>query len=89
MIKVVILGSWAPYVGADYCDALGVYDDIEEAWPDASDYAWDRWEPGEMDEDGFEDEGPYYTVEEYNPEQHDMLRAGGGSFQDDFDRLLE
>jgi hypothetical protein len=49
----------------------------------AADRAWETWEP-DTDEDGIEDEGPDYWIEEYNPDEHDMLRAGGGSFEDDF-----
>lgn len=31
----------------------------------------------------------YYEWEDYVPEKHDDLRAGGGSFQEDFDALME
>lgn len=82
-MKVIIKGNWAPYVGTDYCEALGIFNSLEEAQDAAADYAWDRWE--EQDEDqGFEDEGPDYYVEEYDPAEHDMHRAGGGSFEGDF-----
>ena len=42
MVKVIIRGNWAPYVGTDYCEALGVYDTLEEARADAEQYAWDQ-----------------------------------------------
>lgn len=91
MIKVVIQGNWAPYFGTDYCDALGIYPNLEAAWEDAKCYAWDRWEPDEPeeqeDDNGFEDEGPDYYVAEYDPDLHDMLKAGGGNFADDFARM--
>ena len=88
MVKVIIQGSWAHYVGTDYCDALGIYNKLEDAWEDAKTYAWDRFEedPEDYNEDTgeYEGEGPDYTIKEYNPEEHDMLRAGVGSFEDDF-----
>jgi hypothetical protein len=83
-MKVIIKGSWSNCVGTDYCDALGEFESLEAAKDEALDYAWDRWEPQDEDS-GLEDDGPDYYVEEYNPEIHDMLRAGGGSFEDDFD----
>lgn len=81
-MKVIIKGNWAPYVGTDYCEALGIFDNLEDAQEAAADYAWDRWQP--QDDTDIEDEGPDYYVEEYNPAEHDMLRAGGGSFEGDF-----
>lgn len=83
-MRVIIRGNWAPYVGTDYCEALGIYDSLEAAGHDAQTRAEESWEP---DEDGFDDEGPDYWVEEYNPDVHDMLRAGGGSFADEFERM--
>ncbi len=85
-MRVIIRGNWANYIGTDYCDALGIYDTLDDAGSDAESYAWDKYEEPE-DEDGIEDEGPDYYTEEYNPEAHDMLRAGGGSFADDFERM--
>lgn len=81
---VIIKSNWAPYCGTDYCDVLGNYDSLENAEKDASEYAWYWWESDHDDDSGFEDEGPDWTIEEYNPEEHDMLRSGGGSFEDDF-----
>jgi hypothetical protein len=92
MQRIIIRGSWSDCVGTDYCDALGWYPIVEggavhpSAWQDAKDYAWDRWEPQETSED-WDDEGPDYCVEVYNPDEHDMLRAGGGSFIEDFEKM--
>jgi hypothetical protein len=83
MIKVIIHSNYSPYAGSEYCAALGSYPSLEDAQGDATDYAYDRWESWEEDED-FEDEGPNYWIEIYNPEIHDMLRPGGGSFEEDF-----
>lgn len=88
MIKVIIRGDWSDCVGTDYCHALGIYETLEDAAGDAEDYAWGVWEPQGYDEDdGFEEEGPEYWVEEYNPKKHDMLRVGGGSFKQDFESM--
>tara|TARA_B100001146_G_scaffold203924_1_gene196817 strand:+ start:85 stop:339 length:255 start_codon:yes stop_codon:yes gene_type:complete len=83
MIKVIIRGNWAPYVGTDYCDALGIFDSLEDARDCALDYAYNIWEPEET-EDDIEPEGPDYWIEEYDPKVHDGLRPGGGSFKNDF-----
>lgn len=84
-MKVIIKGHWSDCVGTDYCEALGVYDSLEAAQSDADSKAWDMWEPQDDDNDGFEVTPDYY-IEEYIPGEngHDMLRAGGGSFEDDF-----
>lgn len=29
-----------------------------------------------------------FWVEEYDPEKHDMLRSRGGSFKDEFSRMM-
>lgn len=87
MIKVIIRGHWANYVGTDYCYALGIYNSLDEAMPDAETMAWESYEPDE-DDSGIEDEGPDFWVEEYDPEKHDMLRGGGGSFEDEFSRMM-
>lgn len=86
-MRVVIKSNWAPYVGTDYCDALGIYDNLEEAQADAIEYAWDQWEGASDDGDDFEDEGPEAIVQEYDPEIHDCLKAGGGSFVEEFERM--
>lgn len=93
MIKVIIRGYWAHYVGTDYCDALGLYNTLDEAYGDAETYAWDRFEPDEeyIDEETgeYEGEGPDYYIEEYEPDLHDCYRAGGGSFEDDFSSMRD
>lgn len=43
----------------------------------------DNW-VDEAEEQGLFDDGPDYWFEDYDSEKHDMLRAGGGSFEDDF-----
>lgn len=84
-MRVIIQGNWAPYIGTDYCDALGIYDSLKDAQNDAEDYAWDMWEGDyEAEESGIEDEGPDFWISEYEPEVHDRLKAGGGSFEEDF-----
>ena len=90
-MRVIIRGNWSDCVGTDYCDALGVYDDLIKATPDAQEYAWNLWEPQEQEldegETEFEDEGPDYWLEEYDASVHDMYKAGGGSFADEFERM--
>lgn len=89
MLKVIIRGNWSDCVGTDYCAALGLYDTLEQANDDAECYANESWEPQEQDEEDtfMEPEGPDYWIEEYDPEKHDILRAGGGSFEDEFNRM--
>lgn len=84
-MRVIIQGNWSNCVGTDYCYALGIYNSLEDSNSDAECYALEHWEP-DLEEDE-EDEGPDFWVEEYDPEVHDMLRAGGGSFQEDFGRM--
>ena len=88
-MRVIIRGNWAPYVGTNYCEALGVFDSLEDkdCRGAAEDRAWETWEDDDNtdEETGeYEGEGPDYYVEEYDPDEHDMLRTGGGSFEDDF-----
>jgi hypothetical protein len=88
MIKVMVRGNWAPYCGTDYCYALGIYPSLEAAEEDARVLAEETWEP-DQDPD-IEDEGPEYWVEEYNPDVHDCLMAGGtgdDSFEDEFAKM--
>lgn len=86
-MRVIIRGYWGNCVGTDYCDALGIYDNLEDASGDADTYAWSIYEPDENSGDDFEDEGPDYWISEYNSDTHDMLRAGGGSFKAEFERM--
>lgn len=83
-MRYIIRGYSSPYIGSDYTDALGDFASLEEANESARAYAWDNWEGGTPDDSDFEDEGPEYWIEEYDPELHDMYRAGGGSFEEDF-----
>ncbi len=86
-MRVIIRGNWAPCVGTDYCDALGIYDSLEAAAQDADDHAWETWEDDDNTdpETGeYEGEGPDYWTEEYDSEKHDMHKSGGGSFEDEF-----
>lgn len=84
-MRIIVQGNWAPYVGTDYCEALGIYDSLDAAKREAEDLAWEKWEgPDDEDED---DEGPDFWVEEYDPDKHDMLRAGGGNFADEFEAM--
>lgn len=88
-MRVIIRGSWARYVGTDYCDALGVFDSLHDAGEAAEEYAWNIFEedPDDYEDGEYVGEGPDYYVEEYNPDEHDGHRAGGGSFEDDFIRF--
>lgn len=82
-MHVMIRGNWANYVGTDYCYYLGEYESLDAAAEDAKCVAYENWEPDE--ETDFDDEGPDdYWVEEYNPDEHDGLKAGGGEW--DFSR---
>lgn len=89
----VFWSHWHPNSnGSDYWEALGFYEEheVETRTADAQQAAWDRYEEPtqeEQDEDGMEDCGPEYLVEEYDPDKHDNLKSGGGSFQDEFDRM--
>ena len=77
------------YAGTSAWSALGDYDSLEETQDDA--YAWacdqhSQWEQDEADceEDSYFWQSVDYEIFEYDPEKHDMNRAGGGSFADDF-----
>jgi len=59
----------------DHAQSYGV--ELESSRPD--DFDWDE------DDDNYSDNIEGYA-ELYDPEKHDMLRAGGGSFQDEIDR---
>jgi len=91
-MRVMMWSHWHPNSnGTDYWEALGLYDDLgKEAQEDAHQVANDRYEwpsEEEQEESGIETEGPDVMLEEYDPEKHDMLKAGGGSFADEFERL--
>ena len=36
---------------------------------------------------GYEDKGPDFVVDICNPDVHDMLRSGGGSFASEFEAM--
>ena len=93
LARIIIRGHWSDCVGTDYCEALGIYEvdangePCKEAWDDACQYAWEKWEPQDPDDEWegeIEPEGPDYYIEVYDPEKHDCKRAGGGSFEADF-----
>ena len=90
-MKVIIIGNWSNCTGTEYYDALGIYPNLKLAQSDASDYAWDFWEPQEVEneEDGLDYDGPDYFIEEYVPSKHDCFRTGGGSFEEEFARMQE
>jgi hypothetical protein len=103
MRKIIVHCDNSKSAGCDCYEALLVDDatsddEIDEiafelACEQASHY-WDVVDPSEVDEDRDEDEVIYTdqieaTREEYDPEKHDMLRCGGGSFEDDFARMIE
>ncbi len=86
-----------PTVGIGAVEALGTFESFakaEEALRGFFDDWHSNWEP---EPDDFDDEQDYHDavadfwsdidcyVEEYDPEKHDMLRAGGGSFEEDFE----
>lgn len=86
MRKIIAFYS-GPFAGTDSCAAFVVdnrlTDDQIVRWLEP--WAWDEHDQwADEDSDEFEEEGPDYHFEDYNPEKHDMLRVGGGSFEDDF-----
>jgi hypothetical protein len=103
-MRKIILRGYAKTVGTDFAEAAGfpegtpdsVLDNacwqaaIDNAQMYGYDYVSDYW--GEYDEDDdsliSEDDLGYYW-EEYDPEIHDGHRMGGGSFEEDFERLMK
>lgn len=88
MRKIIAFYS-GPYAGTDACSAFLVPASLSEGgvidW--IADWAWnehEQWVEYNEDEDYIEDEGPDYWFEDYEAEKHDMHRAGGGSFEEDF-----
>jgi len=51
------------------------------------DHSTEYEDEDEYDEEEDINERIEYSIEEYNPTQHDMHRGGGGSFEDDFKGL--
>lgn len=97
MRKIILQGS-GKYVGMDFAEALLVPDDTtiellnEYAWEasvaTAEIYGYYLVHDYSEDEDASECEVTVDDLsawwEDYDPEKHDMLRAGGGSFEGDF-----
>lgn len=90
------------FAGMDACEALLVEDDAtddeiqQEAWYMAVDHA-ERY--GYYPADDYEDEDDDWGSDkysnnieghavDYNPALHDMKRSGGGSFEQDFQRMM-
>ena len=87
------------YCGMDAYDALGVPEDWssrqidDEVWSMACQHA-ESWgypyadfEDEEVSEEDYQDwmsNHVDYWWEDYEPEEHDMYRSGGGSFEKDF-----
>jgi hypothetical protein len=101
--KIILLGS-AKTVGTDFAEAAlfeeGTPDDVldracwESSIQNAEMYGYEYVEEyDESDPDFYEnqilDDELNYEWEEYDPKKHDMLRAGGGSFEGDFERLMK
>lgn len=102
MRKLIVFSS-VGMCGMDGVDALLVPDDWteeqigDEVWQMALKnaemfgYYPEEDRPEDMDDD--DDEAEYYVssidgyYEEYDPEKHDIHRSGGGSFEEDFERL--
>lgn len=92
-MRKVIAFYTGPYAGTDACGAFLVPANLDEAgvidW--IVDWAWnehEQWVEYDENEDGIEDEGPSFWFEDYDAEKHDMLRMGGGSFEEDFERMI-
>ena len=87
-----IIGFYnGPFCGTDSCTPLLVSDEAtEDQISDMLlDWAYDEHENWvEYDDEGncLEYAGPDFHWEEYDPEKHDGLRVGGGSFEEDFER---
>lgn len=84
------------YVGMDTCEALSMPDDHTES--ELSRVVWDMAVEhassyGIEPSDGFDPEDEYSgeniggAAELYDPEKHDMLHPGGGSFLEDFENM--
>jgi hypothetical protein len=100
-MKYYIIHMHTGYAGMDAHDVLEMPDDATEdeiadeayemavghaemygIYP-AGDYEGDD----EIDEDSLSDNIEGHSIGEYNPELHDMYRSGGGSFQNDINRM--
>ncbi len=79
------------FVGTDSVEYLGQFENLAGAEAVVHNHfqelheMWLERDREDGDNDDFiAEEGPDCHVEEYDPEKHDGLRAGGGSFADDF-----
>jgi hypothetical protein len=84
------------YAGMDTCEALSMPDDHTEeelsqaAWDMAVDHASSHdIEASDCieTEEEYSGENVEGWAEPYDPEKHDMLRPGGGSFLEDFEYM--
>jgi len=94
MRKIILRGS-AKTVGTDFAEALLVSNDTsddkiteycyEASVENAQMYGWDLVDDysNEYDNEVTSDDLEYWW-EEYDSEEHEGLRAGGGSFEEDF-----
>ena len=102
-MRKLIVHMSTGYAGMDAHEALPVSDDAtedeiaEEAWLMAVQYAesygiypYEEY----ADEEDFDADSDSYShnidawTEDYDPRKHDGLRSGGGSFEDDFRKLM-
>jgi hypothetical protein len=100
MRKVILMGA-AKTVGTDFAEAAvfedGASDDTitEAAWQASIDnaqmygyeYSTNESEEDDYDSVIYDHELDYYW-EDYNPDKHDDLRCGGGSFEEEFNYLI-
>lgn len=99
MRKIILRGS-AKTVGTDFAEALLVPNDTsddkiteycyEASVENAQMYGWDLVDDysNEYESEVTSDDLEYYW-EDYDPEEHEGLRAVGGSFEDDFSLQME
>lgn len=101
-MRKIILRGYAKTVGTDFAEAAlfdeGTPDSVidDAAWQAAIDnaemygydYIGEDLENEEYWESHISENDLGYYWEEYNPKEHDMLRMGGGSFEEDFERLM-
>lgn len=103
MRKIILRGS-SICVGTDFAEPIVVPDDTTDeeldrmAWDASVDNAEmyghypNEFRPDDRDlteeeEDSYGDIDYYW--EEYNGDEHDGYRCGGGSFEDEFERLMK
>lgn len=102
MRKIIVHCDNSKALGCDSHEALLVEDtatedEIDEiAFEMACEQASSYWSIVDDSDDINEDDDDYIFVEQidasweyYAAEKHDMLKAGGGSFEDDFARMID